>query len=130
VGRTAKVDARAAAYLAIPARKLAGKVSRTSEAGGRFEQTCIACLAACTALMDHGRAGDGEAAGKIKDSCPACGLNAWAKPDVRLICGCREEMEAEEQALQTPRTPDGRSFYGLTGNARFRQALDQGGLIY
>ena len=26
-------------------------------------------------------------ASKTKFSCPQCGLNAWAKPDVRLICG-------------------------------------------
>lgn len=40
---------------------------------------------------------------KIKYTCPDCGLNAWGKPDIKLICGiCAEKtgeivnMEAEE----------------------------------
>jgi len=34
---------------------------------------------------------------KQKYTCPSCGLNAWAKPDVHLVCGdCREDMESEE----------------------------------
>jgi hypothetical protein len=38
-----------------------------------------------------------KAASKTKYTCPLCDLNAWAKPDARLICGdCSEEMEAEE----------------------------------
>jgi hypothetical protein len=33
---------------------------------------------------------------KVKYSCPECGLNAWAKPDVCLVCGeCHQPMEAE-----------------------------------
>ena len=36
-------------------------------------------------------------ASKTKYTCPGCGRNAWAKPDVRLICGdCEEVMEAED----------------------------------
>ena len=38
-----------------------------------------------------------KAASKTKYACPVCGLNAWAKPDVRLTCtDCEEELEAEE----------------------------------
>lgn len=30
---------------------------------------------------------------KVKYSCPGCDLNAWAKPDVRIVCGsCNEEL--------------------------------------
>jgi hypothetical protein len=32
-------------------------------------------------------------ASKTKFECPQCGLNAWAKPDARLLCGdCAELM--------------------------------------
>lgn len=88
-----------------PGKETGQKVSHTIEQGGRFEQACTAYLATGTAILYHDRAGDGEAAtrkkkaaSKTKYTCPACGLNAWAKPDARLICGeCSEEMEAEEQ---------------------------------
>ena len=37
-------------------------------------------------------------ASKTKYSCPSCGLNAWAKPFVRLMCAeCLKVMEAEDQ---------------------------------
>ena len=33
---------------------------------------------------------------KVKYSCPECGVNAWGKADLRLICGeCDQDMEAE-----------------------------------
>jgi predicted SprT family Zn-dependent metalloprotease len=80
------------------------KVTHFIEPGGRFEQACTAYLATGTAFLYHDRAGEGDAAtrkkkaaSKTKYTCPACGLNAWAKPDARLICGdCSEELEAEE----------------------------------
>jgi hypothetical protein len=38
-----------------------------------------------------------KAASKTKYTCPACELNAWAKPGVNLVCGdCGETMEPEE----------------------------------
>ena len=40
-----------------------------------------------------------KSASKTRYSCPTCGLNAWAKPDVSLICGdCDEALEADEGA--------------------------------
>lgn len=81
------------------------KVTHYVEEGGRFERACAAYLATGAAFLYHDRAGDGEAAvirkkkaaSKTKYTCPACGLNAWAKPAARLACGdCREDMEAEE----------------------------------
>jgi transcription elongation factor Elf1 len=37
-----------------------------------------------------------KAASKTKYTCPGCGLNAWAKPEVNLVCGdCGETMEPE-----------------------------------
>jgi predicted SprT family Zn-dependent metalloprotease len=91
----------------LPGGKDTGqKVTHLIEQGGRFERACTAYLATAPAILYHDRAGDGEAdparkkkaASKTKYTCPACGLNAWAKPAARLICGdCSEEMEAEEQ---------------------------------
>jgi hypothetical protein len=42
-----------------------------------------------------------QAASKTKYTCPDCELNAWAKPDVSLLCGDCEtpllaEMEEDE----------------------------------
>jgi predicted SprT family Zn-dependent metalloprotease len=40
-----------------------------------------------------------KAASKRKYRCPACGLNAWAKPDVNLVCGdCDAPMVARGEA--------------------------------
>jgi predicted SprT family Zn-dependent metalloprotease len=80
------------------------KVTHIIEDGGRFDKACTAYLATAPAILYHDRAGDGEAAtrkkkaaSKTKYTCPVCEMNAWAKPDARLICGdCSEEMEAEE----------------------------------
>jgi len=34
---------------------------------------------------------------KIKYTCPDCGLNAWGKPDLNLICGeCESQLEINE----------------------------------
>jgi ribosomal protein S27AE len=38
-----------------------------------------------------------KAASNTKYTCPDCGVNAWAKPDVRLLCGeCETELAAED----------------------------------
>jgi hypothetical protein len=66
------------------------------EAGGAF-------LATGAAILYQDRVREGEegtrkkkAASKTKYTCPGCGVNAWAKPGVSLICGeCKEVMEAE-----------------------------------
>jgi hypothetical protein len=39
-----------------------------------------------------------KAASKTKYTCPTCDLNAWAKPNVLLICGTFDTpLEAEER---------------------------------
>jgi hypothetical protein len=39
-----------------------------------------------------------KAASKTKYTCGGCGLNAWAKLGVRLVCGtCDQELQAEGQ---------------------------------
>jgi hypothetical protein len=38
-----------------------------------------------------------KSASKTRYTCPSCQLNAWAKPDVRLVGGdCEEQMQADE----------------------------------
>ena len=77
------------------------KVTHTIDVRGKF-------LQACEDLMEeHGRtvlyrdrltqepATKAKAASKTKYTCPACQLNAWAKPGVNLVCGdCSEPMTA------------------------------------
>ena len=78
------------------------KVSDYIEEGGRFDKACAAFLATKAAILYLDRAGDGrgrrrKAASKTKYTCPACGLNAWGKPEISLICGnCDERLEADE----------------------------------
>jgi predicted SprT family Zn-dependent metalloprotease len=39
----------------------------------------------------------GKAGVRTKYTCPGCGLNAWAKPEVVLVCGaCEVKLEADE----------------------------------
>jgi hypothetical protein len=80
------------------------KFTHMIEQGGRFERAYITYLAAGNAFLYHDRAGDDEAAktrekraaSKTKFTCPACELNAWARPEAFLVCGdCSEPMEAE-----------------------------------
>jgi len=78
------------------------KVSHYIASGGAFER-------ACAALLEGGKFGrlyierwgdeatrKKKTASKTRYSCPSCGLNAWAKPNVALVCGdCDEKLEAE-----------------------------------
>lgn len=75
------------------------------EQGGSFARVCARLLAEQPAMLYHDQASEDagarrrKAASKTKYTCPSCELNAWAKPDVRLICGdCGEQMQAEAQA--------------------------------
>ena len=81
------------------------KVSHYIADGGRFAGACTAYLATGAAILYSDRAGDEDAtktrrkkaASKTKYTCPACGINAWAKPEIKLVCGeCDEAMEADE----------------------------------
>jgi predicted SprT family Zn-dependent metalloprotease len=87
-----------------PGKETGQKVSHTIQEGGRFDLACMAYLASAPAILYHDRAGHGDdtatrrkkAASKTRHTCPACGMNAWAKPDAHLICGdCREAMKPE-----------------------------------
>jgi predicted SprT family Zn-dependent metalloprotease len=70
--------------------------------GGRFKLACQSLLAAHPAILYSDRAPTEDTirkkklASKTKYTCPSCGLNAWAKPDVSLVCGeCQLPMQSE-----------------------------------
>jgi len=83
-------------------------VSHYIEAGGAFDRAC-AELVALGFIMPYVELwAEGEektrkkkAASKTKYTCPSCELNAWAKPDVLLLCGeCEVELQAEESEAE------------------------------
>lgn len=69
------------------------KVSHYIEQGGAFDRVCAELLEEGFSIPWIARTnGDTEtakkkAASKTRYTCPDCGLNAWAKPDVKLMCG-------------------------------------------
>lgn len=81
------------------------RVSHYVEAGGAFAKACayLTRTAGFEALyVELWGEGDGKkrakkAASKTKYTCPSCGLNAWAKPNVDLKCGdCDETLECDD----------------------------------
>jgi hypothetical protein len=79
-------------------------VSHYIEAGGAFDRACaeLVTLGFEVPYVElwaeaEEKTRKKKAASKTKYTCPGCGLNAWAKPDVVLLCGaCEVELEAEE----------------------------------
>jgi hypothetical protein len=89
---------------AAPGGKEVGqKVSHYIEAGGRFERACAELVKQgfdplYVELWTEGgeKTRKTKAASKTRYTCPECLTNAWAKPDVHLVCGeCDERMEAD-----------------------------------
>lgn len=74
--------------------------------GGAYQQVCAELLGQGFMISWRDRAredapGKGKTPGKAgvrtKYTCPDCGLNAWAKPDVVLLCGaCEVALEPDE----------------------------------
>jgi hypothetical protein len=79
------------------------KVSHYIKARSRFERVCAELVKEDFDPLYvelWGAAGEKtrktKAASKTRYSCPECGTNAWARPDVHLVCGERDErMEAD-----------------------------------
>ncbi|MFZ1427403.1 MAG: SprT-like domain-containing protein [Geminicoccaceae bacterium] len=77
-------------------------VTHYIEPAGRFEQACAELIqqgfgVPYVELWADEAARKKKAASKTKYTCPACAVNAWAKPETRLICGdCEELMLGEE----------------------------------
>ena len=78
------------------------KVSHYIETGGPFDRACAELEKSGFAVRYVELWGDEEtrkkkAASKTKYTCPDCGLNAWGKPEIHLVCGdCDERMTADE----------------------------------
>lgn len=70
------------------------------EINGGFKNACAQLLAQGFSIPWQAMTRDDElarkkAASKSKYTCPDCGLNAWAKPDVFLLCGkCETALSA------------------------------------
>ena len=48
------------------------------------------------AAEEAGKGKPGKKATRQKYTCPDCGLNAWAKPEITLVCGaCEVELVAD-----------------------------------
>jgi predicted SprT family Zn-dependent metalloprotease len=84
-------------------KEVGQKVSHYIEEGGAFAVACAELLAGGKVELAYiERWGDEvarkkKAASKTKYTCGGCGLNAWAKPATRLICGeCDQELQADE----------------------------------
>jgi hypothetical protein len=85
------------------------RVTHVIQEGGPFAQASQHLLAKGFVVSWHDRATD-DAEGKArarkkantrtKYTCPACGVNAWAKPDIVLVCGaCQVALEANEETM-------------------------------
>ncbi len=82
-------------------KKTGQSMTHYIETGGAFEIACDKLIAKGFTMPWQARTHDEKttkkkAASKTKYTCPECGVNAWAKPDVSLICGeCMDRMKAE-----------------------------------
>ena len=87
-------------------KEVGRRVSHYIEAGGRFEHACAELIVQGFNPLYIERWSEGsekarkkKAASKTRYTCPECQTNAWAKPDVHLVCGaCDERMEADASA--------------------------------
>jgi hypothetical protein len=71
---------------------------------GNFKRACQSLLAQHPAILYSDRAvaedkiRKKKLASKTKYTCPTCGLNAWAKPAVSLVCGnCQDPMQSDAE---------------------------------
>lgn len=77
------------------------KVSHYIARGGAFDLACRELLqqgfsVRYVELWRDPEAAKRKAASKTKYTCPACGLIAWGKPEISLVCGeCDERMQAD-----------------------------------
>ena len=84
-------------------REVGQRMTHYIEAGGRF-QAVFKTLNFEPLYSDlwsenetQKKAAKAKAKSKTRYCCPLCGLNAWAKPDVRIICAdCDVLLEADE----------------------------------
>jgi predicted SprT family Zn-dependent metalloprotease len=80
------------------------KMSHLIAEDGNFKRACQSLLAQHPAILYSDRAvaedkiRKKKLASKTKYTCPTCGLNAWAKPAVSLVCGnCQDPMQSDAE---------------------------------
>ncbi len=107
VDRAIKIDAKSSRHpgtlvCAVPVCEEKPKTTASDARDESSPTSCTAFLARHAAFLYYDRAAEvGEtrrkkAASWTKHTCPACGLNAWAKPGIHLICGdCSEPLAAD-----------------------------------
>lgn len=81
-------------------RRVGQRVTHCIMAGRAFDKACTELLAGGVRVEWQSRenppSARAKARSKTKYSCPGCGLNAWAKPGVHLVCGeCEEDLVEE-----------------------------------
>jgi len=93
-------------------KKTGQKVSHYIAEGGPFAAACaeLAGQGVAVSYVDLWGEGDEKtrrtkAASKTKYTCPSCGLNAWAKPAVVLVCGECEIALTEAFTASADETP-------------------------
>jgi hypothetical protein len=85
-------------------RETGQKMSHYIEEGGPYARAYARLESPRILYKDVHDAGESttrkkKAASKTKYTCPSCGLNAWGKPEINLVCGdCEERMEADDEA--------------------------------
>lgn len=73
--------------------------------GGPFDASCRALLSTGFKLTwQSKRTGNGDKVtkkDKIKYTCPDCGVNAWGKPGLHLICGeCQQRLLSDDEPVK------------------------------
>lgn len=96
----------------VGGKKTGEKMSHVIKHDGRFQEVCgglvqTGFVIPYVELWDEGeKSGVTSPGGRItkkattrtKYTCPDCYLNAWAKPNIKLMCGeCETHMEAQEE---------------------------------
>lgn len=84
-----------------PGKQTGNKVTHEIVEGGWFDRVCAKLIAKGVQIdwVEAWTEGGKDKAAKklkVKYTCPECGVNCWAKPECRFLCGeCDEAMEAE-----------------------------------
>jgi predicted SprT family Zn-dependent metalloprotease len=88
----------------IGGKETGQKMAHLIAEGGTFKRACQSLFASHPAILysdrdlDEDKTRKKKLASKTKYTCASCGLNAWAKPAVSLVCGeCQTPMQSETE---------------------------------
>jgi predicted SprT family Zn-dependent metalloprotease len=86
------------------------RVSHYIVEGGAFDKACDVLLTEGFHLGWQSRKVENNGGGKTKDkvkyTCPGCGVNAWGKADLHLVCGdCEQRLITEDEPLPGKECP-------------------------